>query len=59
MGKLIINADDFGYGKGVNMGIIEAYQNGVLTSTTLMAGMPGFDQAVKLAKDNPGLGVGV
>lgn len=59
MGRLIINADDFGYCKGVNMGIIEAHQNGVLTSTTLMAGMPGFDQAVNLAKKNPGLGVGV
>lgn len=59
MGKLIINADDFGHSKGINMGIIEAYQDGVLTSTTLMAGMPGFEQAVKLAKENPGLGVGV
>lgn len=59
MGKLIINADDFGHSKGINMGIIEAYQDGVLTSTTLMASMPGFDQAVELSKQNPGLGVGV
>lgn len=59
MGKLIINADDFGHSKGINMGIIEAYQDGILTSTTLMAGMPGFDQAVELSKQNPGLGVGV
>lgn len=58
MGKLIINADDFGYDRGVNTGIIEAYNEGVLTSTTLMAGMPGFDEAVDLAKKNPNLGVG-
>lgn len=59
MGLLIINADDFGYCPAINMGIIESYQQGILSSTTLMAGMPGFDQAVKLAKQNPGLGVGV
>lgn len=59
MKLLIINADDFGYGSGINNGIIDSYQNGILTSTTLMANMPGFDQAVKLAKANPGLGVGV
>lgn len=59
MGLLIINADDFGYCPAINMGIVESYQQGILSSTTLMAGMPGFDQAVTLAKENPGLGVGV
>ncbi|MGD6845587.1 chitin disaccharide deacetylase [Bacillus infantis] len=59
MTKLIINADDFGYSKGVNLGIIEAYQNGVVTSTTLMANMPGAQHAAGLAKKNPGLGVGI
>lgn len=59
MTKLIINADDFGYSKGVNLGIIEAYQNGVVTSTTLMANMPGAQHAADLAKKNPGLGVGI
>ncbi|WP_311482219.1 carbohydrate deacetylase [uncultured Anaerococcus sp.] len=59
MGKLIINADDFGYSRGVNAGIIEAYSEGLLTSTTIMAGMPGFDEAVELAKKHKGLGVGV
>lgn len=59
MKRLIINADDFGYSVGVNYGIIESYQRGVLTSTTLMPAMPGFEHAVGLAKENPGLGVGV
>ncbi|MBM6615344.1 chitin disaccharide deacetylase [Desemzia sp. RIT804] len=59
MKKLIINADDFGYCKGVNYGIIEAYSDGVLTSTTMMANMPGFDQAVDLHKQYPGLGIGI
>ncbi len=59
MKKVIINADDFGLTRGVNEGIIKAHQEGILTSTTLMANMPGFDQAVELAGGNPELGVGV
>ncbi|MDT2479823.1 ChbG/HpnK family deacetylase [Enterococcus avium] len=41
MKKIIINADDFGYSTAVNLGIVEAYKNGVLTSTTLMANIFG------------------
>lgn len=59
MGKVIINSDDFGYSRGVNYGIVDAYQKGILTSTTLMANMPGFDHAVELKKQLPNLGVGV
>ncbi|HEL1312652.1 TPA: carbohydrate deacetylase, partial [Streptococcus equi subsp. zooepidemicus] len=59
MKKVIINADDFGYSPAVNAGIIKAFQDGILTSTTLMANMPGCDEAIMLAKENPDLGVGV
>lgn len=59
MHKVIINADDFGYSRGINLGIIDAHRYGVLTSTTLMATTPGFEHAVSLAKENPDLGVGV
>ncbi|KGX86864.1 chitin disaccharide deacetylase [Pontibacillus litoralis] len=59
MKKLIINADDFGYSRGVNYGIIDAFQQGLLTSTTLMANMPGAEQAYALAKETPSLGIGV
>jgi len=59
MKKLIINADDFGYCKGVNYGIVEACKEGVLTSTTMMANMPGFDHAIGLHDQNPGLGIGI
>jgi len=59
MKKVIVNADDFGLAQGVNEGIIKAHQEGILTSATLMANMPGFDQAVELAGANPELGVGV
>jgi len=59
MKYLIVNADDFGLTPGVNRGIIEAHTRGILTSTTLMANMPAFDEAVRLAKDHPSLGVGL
>jgi len=58
MKQLILNADDFGMTRGVNEGIIRAHRDGILTSATLMANGPEFDDAVASAKLNPGLGVG-
>jgi len=57
--RLVVNADDFGYTRDVNQGIVEAHQRGILTATTLMAGAPAFDDAVRLAKENPSLDIGV
>jgi chitin disaccharide deacetylase len=57
--RLIINADDFGLCSSVNQAVAQAHTNGVLTSATIMANMPAADAAVKLAKQMPGLGVGV
>lgn len=57
--RVIINADDFGLSPCVNEGIVKAHRDGILTSATLMANTPGFEQAVGLAKDNPRLGVGL
>lgn len=58
MRRLIINADDFGLTSGVNRGILEAYQRGVVTSATIIANGPAFSEASTLAKSVPGLGVG-
>lgn len=58
MKELILNADDFGYTRGVNEGIVRAHRDGILTSATLMANGPAFDDAVERAKANPKLGVG-
>jgi len=56
---LIANADDFGFTRDVNDGIIQAHRQGILTATTLMATGAAFDHAVALAHLNPGLDVGV
>ena len=56
--RLIINADDFGLTQGINRAIAELHHAGVLTSATLMATGPAFDDAVVIARANPTLGVG-
>lgn len=58
MGRLIVNADDFGLTAGVNRAIIELHRAGVLTSTTLMARAAATDEAIELARSTPSLGVG-
>ena len=56
--QLVVNADDFGFTRDVNQGIVEAHRQGILTATTLMANGDAFDDAVRLARENPGLDVG-
>jgi chitin disaccharide deacetylase len=58
MKRLIVNADDFGFTGGVNLGIIRAFKEGILTSTTMMANGDAFDHAVVLAKEHTQLAVG-
>ncbi len=59
MKKLVVNADDFGRSSPINQGIIEAHQKGIVTSASLMTDREGFDDAVRLAKTNPKLGIGL
>ena len=58
MRRLIINADDFGYTRGVNRAISEAHTSGVVTSSTLMAKGVAFAEAAELAKAMPQLSIG-
>src|SRR5438552_767018 len=58
MRRLIVNADDFGLTTGVNRGIVESHQNGIVTSTTLMACGGRFEEAAVIAKGAPRLSIG-
>ena len=58
MRRLIVNADDFGLTAGINRGIAESHQRGIVTSATLMAGGGQFDEAASLAKNLPRLSIG-
>ncbi len=55
---LVVNADDFGFTRDVNQGIVEAHQGGILTAATLMANGEAFGHAVQLAREHPTLDVG-
>jgi predicted glycoside hydrolase/deacetylase ChbG (UPF0249 family) len=56
--RLIVNADDFGFTRDVNAGIVRAHREGILTATTLMAHGSAFGDAVERARENPGLDIG-
>jgi predicted glycoside hydrolase/deacetylase ChbG (UPF0249 family) len=56
---VIFNADDFGYSAGINEGILEAHEWGVVTAATLMVNAPATEDAVALARSHPRLAVGL
>jgi len=57
--RLIVNADDLGRTAGINRGILEAHRRGIVTSATLMVNYPAADAVPAIARDNPGLGIGL
>lgn len=59
MRRLVVNADDFGLCSGVNRGVVEAHRRGIVTSASLMTGMPGSEEAASLARECPSLSVGL
>src|SRR5438046_987698 len=59
MKYLIVNADDFGYSARVNAAVEKVHREGVLTSASLMVTEEGREEAVELARQMPGLGVGL
>ena len=56
---LIVNADDFGLSDGVNQGIIEAHERGIVTSASLMVRKPAASSAATYSRDHPGFDVGL
>jgi predicted glycoside hydrolase/deacetylase ChbG (UPF0249 family) len=49
---VIVNADDFGISPLVNRAILRAFEAGLISSATIMANMPGFEQACKFVRQN-------
>ncbi len=56
---LIVNADDFGRSRGVNLGILKAHKEGIVTSTSFMVNQPFAQEGASILKDTPSLGAGV
>lgn len=59
MVHLIVNADDFGLSDGVNEGIAETHEHGIVTSASLMVLQPAAEAAAAYARAHPALGVGL
>jgi chitin disaccharide deacetylase len=56
---LIVNADDFGLSREVNAAVVKAHREGILTSASLMVAEAHRDEAIRLARENPELDVGL
>jgi predicted glycoside hydrolase/deacetylase ChbG (UPF0249 family) len=56
---LVVNADDFGRSPGVNRGVIEAHEQGIVTSASLMVRYPAASEAASYARRNPRLSLGL
>jgi predicted glycoside hydrolase/deacetylase ChbG (UPF0249 family) len=59
MKNLIITGDDFGASPQVNEAVERLHRAGVLTQAGLMVGAPHVDEAVRIARRNPSLCVGL
>jgi len=59
MRRVIVNGDDFGASLGINRGIVQAHERGVLTSASLMVDGPAAADAVTRARENPALSLGL
>ena len=57
--RLIVNADGFGISNTVNRAILESIESGLVTSTSIMANMPGFEDAVTLLREHGALNIRV
>ena len=56
---LIVNGDDFGASRGINRGIVEAHEGGILTSASLLVDRAASAGAAALLRVYPGLSVGL
>ena len=56
--QLVVNADDLGLTVGVNDGIFDAHDLGILTSASLFANAPATGDAIARGRQRPSLGIG-
>ena len=50
--KLVVNADDLGMASAVNNAILLAFEKGLISSASIMANMPGFEEACALVRSH-------
>lgn len=57
--QLIVNGDDLGYSPAVNQAILSLHEQGRLSSASLLVNLPHSEAAIQLARERPGLAVGI
>ena len=57
--RLVVTADDFGAAPEVNAAVVRAHRDGILTGTSLMVTGDAVEDAVRLAREDPSLAVGL
>ena len=57
--RIVLNADDFGASAETVAATIECFEEGALTSATIMPTMPAADEALAYARDRPDRSFGV
>lgn len=57
--RLIVNADDFGWSRGITDGILKAHHDGIVTSTSTMVNRPASEYALAQMPSAPRLSVGI
>ena len=57
--RLVVTADDFGAAPEVNVAVVRAHRDGILTSTSLMVTGDAVEEAAQLARETPTLAVGL
>jgi len=57
--RLVINGDDLGLLPGIDRGLARAVDQGLVSSVSLLANGPAFENGVDICRARPGLGVGV
>lgn len=57
--KVVVNGDDLAYTKANTLGIVQAFKEGILRSTTVLTNMPLVEWARSCVQDCSDLGLGV
>ena len=57
--RLIVRDDDFGYSHASNVAMVEAFEEGVMTSASVLVPGPWFSETAEILRDHPEWSVGV
>jgi predicted glycoside hydrolase/deacetylase ChbG (UPF0249 family) len=57
--RLIIRGDDIGFTHASNLALEQAFENGIMTSASVMSGAPWFTETAEIIRDHPEWNIGL